>query len=335
MEPSLNKLTISVIIPVYNGGEDFRRCLGSLGAAVPPPNEVIVVGDGDTDGSWRLAEEFGFKVLRNPVRKGPAHARNLGAKIARGDILFFIDADVAIPPDAIGEIIDVFRRGADLAAIFGLYDDHPDAANFLSQYKNLFHHYIHQTANEEASTFWGACGAVRQGVFIEIGGFDEHYRRPSMEDVELGYRLRKAGHRIRLHKALQVKHLKKWNMVSLIKTDFFNRALQWTDLIISRRWFINDLNLRASSRISVVLIYGLMIVLFGGAWWSGSFIVAGMLGVSLLILNRSLYFFFQKKKGLNFALKTIPWHWFYYFYCGLAFPIGIVRYLLHGFKASK
>jgi hypothetical protein len=46
----------------------------------------------------------------------------------------------------------------------------------------------------------------------------------------------------------------------------------------------------------------------------------------LLWLNRDLYRFFKDKRGMNFALKTIPWHWFYFFYSGLAFSIGFAKF---------
>lgn len=122
----------------------------------------------------------------------------------------------------------LFSRELDLAALIGSYDDAPGATNFLSQYRNLLHHYVHQTGNEEASTFWGACGAVRREVFLAMGGFDESYRQASIEDIELGYRLKRAGLKILLCKALQVKHLKRWEAGSLLKADFCYRALPWT-----------------------------------------------------------------------------------------------------------
>lgn len=329
------ELTISVIVPVHKGGPNFRMCLSSLAEAVPPSSEIIVVADGDMDASWDLAEEFGAQVVRTPSPGGPARARNLGARLAQGDILFFVDADVAIPRDAIDQIETGFRREPDLTAVFGSYDDAPAATNFLSQYKNLFHHYTHQTAREEASTFWGACGAIRREVFLALGGFDERYRQPSSEDIELGYRLRQAGHRIRLCKALQVKHLKRWGLVSLLKSDFFHRALPWTELILRHRRFINDLNLRFSSRLSVMLTYGLLGALVGASWWPSSLAVAGVLSLSLLALNVPLYRFFWRKRGLRFAIQAIPWHWFYYFYSGLAFAIGIALYLLHRRMSPK
>jgi len=327
--------TISVIIPVHNGGENFRKCLSALIEAEPPANEIIVVADGDTDGSGRLAEGFGAQVLITPTPGGPARARNLGARTAWGDILFFVDADVAIPPDALGQITAAFSREPYLAAVFGSYDDTPAATNFLSQYKNLFHHYVHQTAREEASTFFGACGAIRRDVFLAQGGYDESYRQPSIEDIELGHRLKQAGHRIRLCKTLQVKHLKRWGVVSLLKADFLHRALPWTQLILRDRRFINDLNLRYSSRVSVMLTYGLLGALVGAWWWPVSLALAGALSLSLLALNAPLYRFFWGKRGLRFAVQTIPWHWFYYFYSGLAFAIGVARYLSHRWRPFR
>lgn len=319
-------LKISVIIPVHNGGASFRRCLSSLAEAVPSPSEIIVVVDGDTDGSWLLAKEFGAKVLRTPTRSGPALARNLGARAAFGDILFFVDADVAICPDAISQVAIAWDREPDLAALIGSYDEAPGATNFLSQYKNLLHHYVHQTASESASTFWGACGAIRREVFLSMGGFNESYRQPSIEDIELGYRLKQAGYKIKLCKTLQVKHLKRWGVVSLLKADFFYRALPWTELILRDGKLINDLNLQFSSRVSVMLAFGLLGALVGTPWWSGFFAVAGVLLVSLLVLNAPVYRFFMRKRGLWFALQVIPWHWLYYLYSGLAFAIGTLAY---------
>src|SRR5215212_9169950 len=127
-----SELKISVIIPVHNGGEAFRRCLSSLAVTVPPPDEVIVVADGDTDGSWRVAEEFGAQVLRIFTPGGPAKARNAGARLAKGDILFFVDADVMIPSDVIERVTAHFREDPNIAAMFGSYDDQPGESNFLS-----------------------------------------------------------------------------------------------------------------------------------------------------------------------------------------------------------
>ena len=323
---SSRRPTVSVIIPVHNGGNRFRTCLQNLAASNITPEEVIVVSDGDSDGSWRVAEQFGAQVMRILTPEGPARARNLGARIAKGDILFFFDADVAIPQDAVGRIAATFQDNPDLAALFGSYDDEPFESNFLSQYKNLFHHYVHQIAKTDASTFWSGCGAVRREVFLAMGGFDENYRHPSIEDIELGYRLRKAGHRIRLLKELQVKHLKRWDVSSLLKADFQYRALPWTDLILKDGRFIDDLNIDLSNRLSVICTFLSLAALFGALWMPWLLVPAGVCLMGLLLLNRDLYRFFRTKRGYCFAVAAIFWHWIYFFYSGLAFSIGFLKF---------
>ena len=318
-------LNISVIIPVYNGGEKFRRCLSGLAKTSLQPEEIIVVADGDTDGSWCVAEEFGAKLIRVPTSGGPAQARNLGAKAAKGDILFFIDADVEIHPDTIAKVLNVFTTEPELGAMIGSYDDQPGAGNFLSQYRNLFHHYTHQTGSEEASTFWGACGAVRREIFWAVGGFDNKCGN-KVEDIELGYRIKGAGHKIALRKDIQVKHLKEWRTFSMLKADFFYRALPWTALILRHKQLANDLNLQYSSRISVMLVYALLAALAVTPWLYQAAIAACVFSLALLILNAPVYKFFYHQRGLIFAAKTVPWHWLYYFYSGLAFAIGLVRF---------
>jgi len=318
--------TVSVIVPVYNGGACFRRCLESLFATNPRPLEIIVVANGDSDGSASLAEQFGARVIRLPNPVGPAVARNAGVKISTGDILFFVDADVTIPVDTIARIAGRFSQVLEPSAVIGSYDDAPGAPNFLSQYKNLLHHYVHQTSDEKACTFWGACGAIRRSTFLAIGGFDSRYRWPSIEDIELGYRLSRAGFQIRLDKNLQVKHLKRWEWYSLLKADFWYRAVPWTELILRDGRFVNDLNLRMNQRLSVFLVYGFC-ASAGTAWLLPEFFAIGiaMLG-SLLFINASLYRFFYAKRGLVFALQSIPWHWLYFFYSGMAFGVGTCRH---------
>jgi glycosyltransferase involved in cell wall biosynthesis len=328
MNNTNHNLSVSVIIPVYNGGEAFRECLASWQNTSLSPLEIIVVVDGDGDGSRQVAEQFGIKVLTLETNQGPATARNRGAEVAKGDILFFMDADVTIHPDTLEKIVIVWQKDPDLAALIGSYDDQPGAANFLSQYKNLFHHYNHQIGSEEASTFWGACGAIKRDIFLKMGGFDESYRRPSVEDIELGYRLKANGYRIRLCKDIYVKHLKHWTVYSLLRADFLYRALPWTELIHRDRNFVNDLNLQWSSRLSVMLVYTLLMLLLGIFWYNYLLFAAVVVSLAIIFLNLPVYNFFRKKRGVLFTLQVLPWHWCYYLYSGLAFVLGTGYYWL-------
>jgi hypothetical protein len=172
---------------------------------------------------------------------------------------------------------------------------------------------------------------MRRDVFLTIGGFDETYIKPSIEDIELGYRLKRAGHTIRLCKSLQVKHWKRWTVVSMLRADFFQRALPWTQLIHRHRGFVNDLNIGVSGRTSVLLTGGLLGALLLSLWQPLLLVGAAVMGLMLFILNVRLYRFFLEKRGLRFAAQVIPWHWLYFLYSGAAFAIGTVLHLAgHG-----
>jgi GT2 family glycosyltransferase len=322
--------TLSIVIPVHNGGEPFRQCLASLQQFAQLAQEIIIVVDGGNDGSLQWAKAFGAKVLHFPTAGGPARARNAGAAVAQSEILFFMDADVTLHADTLWQIRNLFGNQPELVALIGSYDDDPGEKNFLSQYKNLFHHHTHQLAHEEASTFWGACGAIRREIFLAVGGFDERFRYPSVEDIELGYRLKRSGYQIQLCKTVLVKHLKRWEPLSLLKAEFFYRALPWTELLWRDRQFVNDLNLKTSSRISLIVAYGILTSFICAWWWSNALWITLILCVMFLSINHSVYQFFQQKRGFRFALQVIPWHWLYFIYGGLAFVSGTVRYhLLH------
>lgn len=266
-------MSISVIIPVYNGESELAQCLGALRKSLVAPLEILVVDDCSTDGSRDVAERLGARVLSTGVNSGPAKARNLGAREARGEILFFLDADVVAHTDAVGRVERAFAANPAVDAVIGSYDDNPAEADFLSQYKNLMHCFVHQTGHEQASTFWSGCGAIRRDVFLAHSGFDESYARPAIEDIELGYRLYQANHKMVLDKDLRVKHLKRWTFWNLLKTDILDRGIPWTELILRDRNMPNDLNLQLSQRISVALAFLCVgFALLMTIYWRGYFL---------------------------------------------------------------
>jgi glycosyltransferase involved in cell wall biosynthesis len=312
---------VSVIIPVYNDAQHLSQCLAALKQSSYPSYEVIVVDDGSTDGSAEAAQgNNGVLVLQLKSQSGPAAARNYGAEKANGDIFFFVDADILIQQETIARVVRDFSEYPDIAALFGSYDDDPVERNFLSQYKNLLHHFVHQISSAEAVTFWAGCGAVRKGVFRAAGGFNESkYRKPCIEDIELGYRLRKMGYRILLDKDLQVKHLKKWKLKSLLRADIFYRAIPWTKLILESKGMISDLNLQVSQKVSTGLL-GLSIAIF-----PLSFLIPELtylmlcLLASILAINHKLFNFFLRRRGLRFTLLAFGMYLFYYLYSGASY----------------
>ena len=248
---------LTVIIPVHNGGEELPRCLKAVLTSAARPYELIVVDDASSDGSAAVAQRYGAQIVRlSPPARGPAFARNRGAEIAQGEILFFVDSDVALHPDTLGLALETLRRDASLDACFGSYDDAPAVQGLVSQYKNLMHHYVHQHAAESAGTFWTGCGAIRKTALQQAGGFGEDHKKPSIEDVELGIRLHRQGKKIRLVKAMQATHLKRWTFPKLLRSDILQRAVPWSRLILAEGGAPKDLNLTASARWSAAAVLG-------------------------------------------------------------------------------
>ncbi len=321
-------MQVSVIIPVLNGGDMLARCLSALQKSLYNNWECIVVDDGSTDNSVQIAHAYGVRTISgSPIHGGPARARNLGAHVAHGELLFFLDADVAVQPGTISHAVATMTSDPNLAACFGSYDDNPSEQNFLSQYRNLLHHYVHQTSHVDAGTFWSGCGMIWRDIFREMDGFDpELFKRPSIEDIDLGYRLRNAGYQIRLEKLLLVQHMKRWTPKNMIVTDIRDRALPWTRLIVEGGSLPNDLNLQTPQRWSTAVTFFMMFALISSLFWSPALLFLPLCMFALLGLNQDFYTFLRENRGWRFVLMALPWHWLYYFYSGTSFILGVVWY---------
>ena len=311
---------VSVVVPVFNGRRFLPRCLDAIAGSSFRRFEIIVVDDGSTDDSADIARSRGASVFSLPVQGGPGGARNRGVREARGSIVLFVDADVVIHADAIARVVAALDAQPQVAAVFGSYDDSPAEPNFVSQYKNLYHHFTHQQGSEEAATFWAGCGAIRRDVFLASGGFDHvRYPRPSIEDIELGYRLRHLGYRIQLDKRLQGKHLKQWTLRSMLRADIVYRAIPWSQLILSTGGIVNDLNLKRSERLCAALVV-LAIALLPIVPFVPALMLAEVTAIgAMAALNHKLYRFFLNRRGIWFAGRALPLHCLYYLYSAAAF----------------
>lgn len=316
------------MVPVHEGGEAFRACVAALADALGPADELVVVADGETDGAWRSVPptRATVRTVVHPVPKGPAAARNAGAGVATGRVLFFVDADVVVRPDTIERVRQRFRAEPSLAALVGSYDAAPGDPAFLSQYRNLLHHYTHQQAGLSVATFWTGCGAVRREVFVQLGGFDEGYGAPSVEDIEFGYRLTAEGGRVALDPDLMVTHLKAWRPVDMIGTDVFRRAAPWTELILRRGAVEDSLNVDRRSRGSVVGLGALVLAAAAGPAAPTFAIGLGAAAALLFLgLNAPFYRFLAHVRGPGFAVRAVPWHAVYYACAAVGFVIGAAR----------
>ena len=313
---------ISIILPLYNARPLLPQVLPPLQAAVERGEavELLVVDDGSTDGGAEYCREEGVQVLSSGWRLGPGGARNVGTEAAGGDVVLFIDSDVIMHADVPRRVQEAFERGADCVATFGSYDDRPQDRGLVSQYLNLRHHYVHQQGSEDASTFWAGCGAVDRRAFLDAGGFDlERFPHPSIEDIELGYRLRERGGRILLDKRMQCTHLKRWSLRSMVLTDVFRRALPWTRLMLEGGKQESQLNLSSNERFRAALAGLLSISLVAGIVYPPALGLSLALLVTAFLANRGLYLLILRRNGIPHMLAGVLLHQIYYHYSVLCY----------------
>jgi hypothetical protein len=160
---------------------------------------------------------------------------------------------------------------------------------------------------------------VRRQVFAQSGGFSTTFARPSIEDIELGVRLRRSGYRIWLCADVQVAHLKRWTLESWLRADIRDRAIPWTHLILSGTKLPPGLGLDRKSQLSAVAAWLFVLSTLTALWQPAALAVAGLLAALLVALNLGLYRLFVQRGGLAFALGAVALHIVYYLYSSLIF----------------
>jgi len=306
--PEATNAAFAIVIPARDAASFLRRTLPAL-APLAATHEVLVVDDGSQDDTVEVAASLGARVLRLPSPGGPAAARNAGSRAASGspEILVFLDADVLPRADTLPRLLAAFSDPG-VAATFGSYDDSPPERAWISRYKNLAHHFVHQRSGPEASTFWAGCGAIRRDVLLSVGGFDERYRHPSIEDVELGYRLRGAGHRIRLVPDAQVAHLKRWSLGTWVHSDLCRRAIPWARLLGAGRGLPRDLNFTAADRVASGLVGLGLLGLAAAPWWPPACGVAAVAWVAAAALDLPFLGLCARRGSPGFVIAAAGLH---------------------------
>jgi GT2 family glycosyltransferase len=297
--------TLTVVVPATDSPAALTRCTRAIEAADQPPEQLVVVDE--------------------PCDSGPAAARNAGVEAADGEVIVFVDADVEVHPDAFDRIRARFDSDPELTALFGSYDDRPEAPGLVSAFRNLLHHHVHQSSPGPASTFWAGLGAVRHGPFVEVGGFDSRrFPHASVEDIDLGMRLVRSGAKIVLDPRIQGRHLKAWTLANVVRTDFARRGVPWVRLVLEDSGDLSAvaLNLgwrhRASAAACLVGFAALV---------RRRPRVAATAAASLLALNQSFYRLLARRSRA-LAAAGIPLHVVHHLTGVAAVPAGVTAHLL-------
>lgn len=326
--------SLSFVVPFHRDLSCLSRCLTALDP-LPPDSELIIAADGAVDDCREIAARHRARIVNVQKRSGPAVARNVAASVAAGDVLVFVDADVVVSRTGLARIASIFHDQPQIAAVFGSYDDEPADPGFMSQYKNLSHSFIHRSSARRARTFWAGFGAIRRDVFANVGGFDERFGRPSVEDIDLGYRLNDAGYEVLLDPTLSACHLKRWTARSVIVSDIRDRGIPWTQLVLRYGVLSNDLNLRLEHRWSVLLAYLALVSSVLGFFDWRFLVVLAMLLAGLTLINQRYFRFFYRKRGAAFTARVWFVHAFHHLYNGVSVAAGTALFVAARYLGLK
>lgn len=309
---------LSIVIPAYNSWGSLLLLLRSLTASTLKNFEVVIGDDAShTEKSQELLtilkQKIGkraVQIVRLPINRGPAAARNAAAHLARGRVLVFLDSDVTTYPDTLGVIAQKFSDDPDLTALTGVWDKHQNTHDFFPQFKAL-RDWSYWTNERDRDGYYylfsTRIAAIKRDVFERLGGFNESFRQ--MEDVEITYRI---ARRYAIIFAPDVRVHHEFESFVPIAKKYFWRSFYWARLYNARRKFdpVATTVWESMAGISGAGVVGLCILIFlsylsdlGDLRYLGGILIA-LTVIHIFFLRRFLRFVWREK-GMVFMLKAL------------------------------
>lgn len=200
-------MKVSVIVPAYNSQKFIGKCIEALLAQKYQCEdyEVIVIDDGSTDKTADIIRAYPVKYLFQK-NQGPAAARNIGAKEARGEIILFTDSDCVPSENWIEEMMKPFEK-PEVAAVKGAYKNGQKSimARFAQlEFEERFEMLKRAKSIDMIDTY---SAGYRKDIFLQMGGFDTSFPVANNEDTELSYRMSKLNYKMVFNPEAVVYHL--------------------------------------------------------------------------------------------------------------------------------
>ncbi|WBB99363.1 MULTISPECIES: glycosyltransferase family 2 protein [unclassified Solwaraspora] len=296
---------VSVIVPSYNYADSLAVCLQAIADQSYPAIEVLVVDDRSTDDSVAVAEAQGVRVIALADNGGCGRARNIGVASTSGEILFFVDADVAMAPDAVAEAVAILQAEPEVGAVCGIEDPEPllhDTA--VARYRGLQYHHWSASGEGNVTFLFPAMCAIRRRVYQEVGPFNPALKQT--EEVDYGYRLSRR-HQLRLTSRVRGRHDHDHQLVPLLR-KLFHRARLRIPLYARARRFATGFetasrawgSLAAAAAVPAVALPALL-----GPLWS---VVPLGLFIASVAADRPMYALAHRLRGVPFLIFFVAVH---------------------------
>lgn len=328
---------ISVVIPNYNGRATIASCLEAALASRYDRFEVIVVDDGSTDDSVSIIERFPCRLVCLGRNRGPAAARNEGARQSRGDLLFFTDADCLLKRDTLAAAARSAAAAGPDFIVGGTYTRRPPQDGFYSLFQSIFINYSETKRGGRPDYVATHAMAVHAGTFRKNGGFAENFL-PIIEDVDYSHRMRRAGYGLLMDPAIQVRHIFNFSLRRSL-ANAVRKSMYWTMYSIGNGDLLEDsgtasVELKANVAAFAVSA-GLALV---AVMSENPAVLTALPAVFLanLIVSRGLLSAFYRSQGTRFVIAaTLYYTILYPLAVGMGSLLGAVRYFGGGRQALR
>ncbi len=176
-------LSFAVLIPTHNESADIRRTLEAAVAARYPRKEVIVIDDASTDDTAEIVAGYadrGVRLIRMPVNKGVAAARNLGLCSTAAEVVIILNADVILPPDFIERLAPHYEAGADFVVV---ESQAANVTDLFARFAQAYHDLAYRSNPVQGKVDWSEGWSCRREAALAVGGFPEEFPGASGEDA--------------------------------------------------------------------------------------------------------------------------------------------------------
>lgn len=328
---------ISVIIPNRNGEATIGLCLEAAFASRYERFEIIVTDDHSRDRSIETIERFPCTLIRLDRHVGASGARNVGAAHARGNLLFFTDADCLLEEDALIVASEAFAKHGPNVIVGGTYTPDPFDRDFFSRFQSIFVNHSETKHAVDANYAAGHAMVIATDEFRRSGGFPEAFL-PVAEDVEFSHRLRRAGYRIVIEPRLLVRHMFGFSLYRSLRNAAF-KAMHWTRYSIRNRDILADSGTASTELKANVLLCltAVALLLCHAILGDRPLLYAAALSFAgSLMVGRDLIAAFFRTGGATFGFAAMAYYLSLYpLAVGAGVFAGVVRHFVPGSSRWK
>lgn len=316
---------ISIIIPNYNGEKTLELCLSAATSINDEAFEIIVVDDGSDDRSRDIIRQYPCTLVESSQHAGASHARNLGALQARGDILFFTDADCLIQKNTLSQLRRVLTTADADTIIGGTYTPQPYDPAFFSRFQSVFINYTETKRRVGADYIASHAMAMKTELFRRTGGFAED-GLPILEDVEFSHRCRRAGVTLMMQPLIQVQHIFNFSLPDSFK-NATRKTRYWIQYSLKNKDLFADSGTASIELKFNVSSFFICLALLFGLAAGNTFVLAALISLCCfnVFINRGLFKAFYVANGPIFGFAACC----YYL---LLYPIPIAAGTITGFS---